>query len=101
MNQPLKGLEGKLKSKDFSLFQLASDHCMIDAVKKAEDENKIIVRLHEFMGKRGAVELTSDASIKSWQECNLMEETMDEKQENEEITFEIKPYEIKTLIVEI
>jgi len=53
------------------------------------------------MGKRGAVELTSDASIKSWQECNLMEETMDEKQENEEITFEIKPYEIKTLIVEI
>ncbi|MDU1847610.1 MAG: alpha-mannosidase [Niallia nealsonii] len=101
LNQPLKGLEGKLKSKDFSLFQLTSDHCMIDAVKKAEDENKIIVRLHEFMGKRGAVELTSDASIKSWQECNLMEETMDEKQENEEITFEIKPYEIKTLIVEI
>ena len=74
---------------------------MIDAVKKAEDENKIIVRLHEFMGKRGKVELTSDARIKAWQECNLMEEAIDEKQESAKLRFDIKPYEIKTYIVEI
>jgi alpha-mannosidase len=101
LNQPLKSLAGKLQSQDFSLFQIASDHCLIDAVKKAEDEDKVIVRLHEFMGKRGTVELTSDAPIKGWQECNLLEEKNGEKQENEIITFAIKPYEVKTFLVEI
>ncbi|MEK4749133.1 alpha-mannosidase [Bacillus circulans] len=101
LNQPLKSLVGKLQSQDFSLFQIASDHCFIDAVKKAEDEDKVIVRLHEFMGKRGTVELTSDAPIKGWQECNLLEGKNGEKQENEIITFAIKPYEVKTFLVEI
>ncbi|WP_400243575.1 alpha-mannosidase [Niallia sp. JL1B1071] len=101
LNQPLKGLEGKLKTNDFSLFKVASNHCLIDAVKKAEDENKIIVRLHEFMGKRGKVELTSDALIQSWQECNLMEQPIGDKQENAKLAFELKPYEIKTFLVEI
>ncbi len=101
LNQPLKALEGKLKLKDFSLFQISSNHCMIDAVKKAEDEDKIIVRIHEFMGKRGKVELTSDALIQSWQECNLMEQPTGDKQQNSKLTFELKPYEIKTFLVEI
>ncbi|MEQ2468635.1 alpha-mannosidase [Niallia hominis] len=101
LNQPLKGLEGKLKTTDFSLFKVASSHCLIDAVKKAEDDNKIIVRLHEFMGKRGMVELTSDSLIQSWRECNIMEQPIGDKQENAKLSFEIKPYEIKTFLVEI
>lgn len=84
-----------------SLFHLSVEHIMIDAVKKAENCEQVVVRVHEFCGARGTVELTSDLKICSWQECDLMERPFGNPCENSTIRFSIRPYEIKTFIVDM
>ena len=74
---------------------------MIDVVKKAEDEDKLVVRLHEFTGARNKVTLSTALSAASWQECNLLEEPMGDKMTGDSLEFFIKPYEIKTFLVEL
>ncbi|MGP4038614.1 alpha-mannosidase [Gracilibacillus sp. D59] len=99
LNNPLVAIEGKKDNR--SLFSVDSDHVMIDAVKKAEDENKIIVRLHEFTGAREEIEIKSDFPIHSWQECNLVEEPISQNKTDEPLHFTIHPYEIKAFIIEL
>ncbi|SFL45610.1 alpha-mannosidase [Gracilibacillus orientalis] len=99
LNNPLVAVEGKMDNK--SLFSMDTDHVMIDAVKKAEDDNKIIVRLHEFTGARETIHINSDFPIHSWQECNLLEEPISEKVKDEPLYFTIHPYEIKAFIIEL
>lgn len=102
LNNPLTYSFGTGKDyKSISLFRVSTDNIMIDAVKKAEDDNKIVLRVHEFTGSRGPVTISSDLTIASWQECNLMEKTTGTLQHSKEITFDIAPYEIKTFLVNI
>ncbi|MFZ4451621.1 alpha-mannosidase [Salibacterium aidingense] len=98
LNNPLLLKQGRMNQQrlSFSLFETEADHIMIDAVKKAEEGNDIIVRLHEYSGKRGNVELKSGAGIKEWVETDLMEKETGEKQRKPSIEFSISPYEIKT-----
>ncbi|WP_160725032.1 alpha-mannosidase [Bacillus sp. USDA818B3_A] len=99
LNNPLTFAEGQTQS--VSLFNVAAQNVMVDAVKKGEDNDHLIIRLHEFAGARGTVEVSSDFQIESWQECDLMERGISEVRENQAFTFEIKPYEIKTFIVKL
>ncbi|WHY86026.1 alpha-mannosidase [Neobacillus novalis] len=99
LNQPLSYLEGKSNQEYMSLFKMSADHVLIDAVKKAEDSNLTVVRLHEFTGRRGTVEITSDLLNNSWQECDLLERPLGEVKNTNNLQFEIKPYEIKTFLV--
>jgi alpha-mannosidase len=99
LNSPFYIVEG-----DFSeepLFKVESDYpVMIDAVKKAEEDEGVIVRLHDYTGGRQKVTLRPRFEYASWQEVNLMEKEMDgcEAQEAKEIIeLELKPYEVKTL----
>lgn len=102
LNNPVQALHGKPKTgESLSLFALSGDHVMIDAVKKAEDQDAVIVRLHEFAGIRGEVRLTSDLAIGSWQELDLMERPVGERSENPAVSFFIKPYEIKTFLLDL
>ncbi|WP_085524796.1 alpha-mannosidase [Tuberibacillus sp. Marseille-P3662] len=89
-------------SDHLSMFAVNRDHVMIDAVKKAEDTDQVIVRLHEFAGARSTVAMTSDLNIMSWQECDLLERAIEtDKRIDQPFEFDIKPYEIKTFIVEL
>lgn len=101
LNSPLSHLKGKAADEAKSLIQLSADHVMIDAVKKAEDEDRLVLRLHEFTGKRGKVEAGGDWPIESWQECDLMERPVEELHEGETLSFAIKPYEIKTFLIDM
>ncbi|WP_026691908.1 alpha-mannosidase [Peribacillus kribbensis] len=99
LNNPLTYAEGQTES--VSLFSVSASNVIVDAVKKAENEDALIIRLHEFAGARGKVELRSDRSIESWQECDLMERSISEIQEEKGFAFDIKPYEIKTFMVKL
>ncbi|MBE1442460.1 alpha-mannosidase [Paenibacillus sp. OAS669] len=99
LNNPVQAISGKPEKPQFSLLGLSADHVMIDAVKKAEDSNAVIVRMHEFAGMRGKVTLTSDARIAGWQETDLMECPVDGVQEEGTISLEISPYEIKSILL--
>ncbi|MBT2658592.1 alpha-mannosidase [Bacillus sp. ISL-18] len=99
LNSPLTYAEGH--TQNVSLFNVAAENVIVDAVKKGENEDHLIIRLHEFAGARGTVEVASDFHIDSWQECDLMERGISEVREDQAFTFEIKPYEIKTFIVKL
>ncbi|MGP4039285.1 glycosyl hydrolase-related protein [Gracilibacillus sp. D59] len=66
----------------------------------AEDQHAIILRLHEYQGQRDHILLHSDSNIRSWQECDLMENPIGEKYYQNEVKFYIRPYEIKTFLIE-
>lgn len=47
------------------------------------------------------MEVRSELDIISWQECNLMEKSIEDKREDQTLAFDIKPYEIKTFVVQL
>ncbi|WP_180955255.1 glycosyl hydrolase-related protein [Peribacillus deserti] len=98
-NNPLTYAEGQTES--VSLFRVSAPNVMVDAVKKSESDDAMIILLHEFASARGKVELESDMNIECWQECDLMERSITDVQENKGFAFDIKPYEIKTFVVKL
>lgn len=101
LNNPLTLTEGASAFAGRSLLKLDSSNVMIDAVKKAEDGDGLIVRLHEFTGARGTVRLTSDFPLAGWQETDLMERPIGEMQMQPDVEFHIQPYEIKTFALRL
>lgn len=101
LNNPLSYSPGKPVCDKFSSFKISTDNVMIDAVKKAEDKECVLLRVHEFSGSRGPVIISSDFNILSWQECSLMEKPINDKVTDDKLEFEIKPYEIKTFLIEM
>lgn len=101
LNHPLTVARGFNDHKSLSLFRFSVDHVMVDAIKKAEEENKLLIRLHEFAGQRGTVAVTSDLNILKWQACNLMEEPLAGESHETPFRFDIKPYEILTFKVDL
>jgi alpha-mannosidase len=85
---------------EMSLLKLNKDNCVIEVVKKAEDSDGVILRLYEYKNMRENVCLTFDREIESAFECDLMENISGLCEKTDKgIKFEVKPYEIKTFLV--
>lgn len=78
------------------IAKVSSDSVIIDAVKKAEDEDCLIVRMHECRGGRSNVTLSSEYAVKRIAPCNLIEHNCGDIVDGASIDFEIKPFEIRT-----
>lgn len=104
MNNPCIAIEaapvaGPLP-KTWSFAAVSEENVILDAVKKAEDSNAVILRLYEAYGQRGDVTVTLAKAPRKVFECDLMEE-------NEAVSavtgnsfkFYVKPYEIRTFKV--
>lgn len=76
-----------------------AEHIAVDAVKFAEDDSCLVVRIHEFAGIRGGAELACGYPVKSWQECDLLERPQDEAVAVSTLEIDIQPYEIKTYLL--
>lgn len=105
LNQPCQIASGKAHilntdRSSFSMFTLSAAHVMIDAIKKAEDHDLIVLRVHEYGGIRSPLQITSDLVIESWQECNLMEQPIGDVQ-HAPLSIEISPYEIRTFLISL
>ncbi|WP_341281966.1 alpha-mannosidase [Paenibacillus sp. FSL H8-0537] len=100
LNNSLTAYEGAPVRDAFSLFRLSASNVMVDAVKKGEDGDHLVLRIHEFAGVRSMVRLDSDFRIVSLQECDLMEKPFGAALSSV-AEFELKPYEIKTFIVHL
>ncbi len=79
---------------------VSTDAVLIDVVKKAEDENCLIVRLHECRGGKSKVTMQSEYPVKRITPCNLLEHNQGDAVEGNKIDFTIKPFEIKTFKME-
>jgi alpha-mannosidase len=97
LNDPVFAVEGKWAIEE-SFLEMDTDHVWIDAIKPAYDGNGIIIRMHEYEGRRGIVSLDILKGTTSWVETDLMEQPIG-KESTSPIQVEIKPYEIKTFRV--
>ena len=77
------------------LFALSSNQICIDAVKKAEDEDCLVLRVHECHGGRAPVTITSDFGIQAFALCNILEEEQEAWQTGDRIQTVLKPFEIR------
>ena len=99
LNNPLTAVKGKAALGQESWLSFDQDNLVVDAWKREENGSRVILRFHEFQGRRGEVTLHTRLAVKQWCECNLMEEP--EAFKTGEIRVTLKPYEIKTLMFEI
>lgn len=80
--------------------RVSNPQVIVEAVKKAEEDHAIIVRLYEAGNTRGDVVVSFGRPVKKVYECNLMEETGEGlKVRGDDVEFTIAPFEIKTLKV--
>lgn len=99
LNSPVRLIEGQLQMD--SMFEIHSKYpVMIDAVKKAEDSDGLIVRLHDYTGGRQKISIKPNFTFNKCREVNLMEKDTGSRRnfENEAIQLELDPYEIVTLL---
>jgi alpha-mannosidase len=85
-----------------SFIQTECTHVIVETVKPAEDGDGLIVRLYEAHNQRGRGTLTFTTSILSAQECNLLEEPInDVSYQGNALSFQVRPFEIKTFRVHL
>jgi alpha-mannosidase len=96
LNLPVKALAGALDERARPVVSVDSPRAVIDAVKRSEEGDCLIVRLHECRGGRGPLKLTTGFPLRAFVPCNLLEENIAEPVEVESIQDELKPFEIKT-----
>jgi len=82
------------------LLSLDAANVVVEAVKKAEKDSAVIVRLYEAGNLRGPVTVRFERSVRSVEECSLMEESVRKMAVTDNsVRFEMHPFEICTLKV--
>lgn len=81
-----------------SLFTVEDSNLYMDTVKLSYQKDGVIVRLHEFVGRRTASKLSACRSLKAAYLCDLLENEIEELPFLEkEVSLIMSPYEIKTI----
>ncbi|SHE41180.1 alpha-mannosidase [Caldanaerobius fijiensis DSM 17918] len=106
LNTPLKAIRVDTKGRQGVLSDVKSfikvdkDSVIIEAVKKAEDDEDLIVRLYESTGSGVKARIYFDFAVKEVKLVNLLEEHLaDVDVKNNSVELEFKPFEIHTLKV--
>ncbi|MFO7637848.1 MAG: glycosyl hydrolase-related protein, partial [bacterium] len=80
-----------------SWMSITGDNVVIDTVKKAEDDDGIIVRLYEAHGARGRRIFKTALPVKQILETDLMErEEQTLEMRNGEVRLDFTPFQIRT-----
>ena len=98
LNSPVVVLEGASALGKESLISFDAKNIVLDAFKKAENEEAYVLRFHEFTGRRGRLTISTGLNFDSWCESDLMENPLGEWKQTA-IEVEVKPYEIKTIML--
>jgi alpha-mannosidase len=86
---------------EHSFVQVQSESVVLTAVKKAEDEDALVLRFYEWAGKEADVKLQLPPGAQSASETDLMEKPIGQLSlQNGAVTVHTKPYEIKTVKVQ-
>jgi alpha-mannosidase len=92
--------EGAL-APEHSFLQVEPQNVVVTALKKAEDDDALILRFYEWAGKETDVRLHLPPGAQTASETDLMERTTGTLSlNNETCTVHTKPYEIKTVKIQ-
>lgn len=100
LNNPMDIWKGADRSPYKSFFTIDNAQVEVDAVKKSEDGNYLVVRFHDFAGAKQKVELKPSFQFKAWAESDLRERPI-EAFRRDAVAVYLHPYEIKTIMFEI
>ncbi len=96
INQPLQAIEKDLGTRQF--MTVDSDQVIVDAIKRSEDGEYLVVRIHEYTGGKDNVTVSLNFDVKAWAEADLLERSIEEFKSTP-IELKVKPYEIKTILI--
>jgi alpha-mannosidase len=101
LNMPMHVMEAEARKGDWpaaqSFFEVDRAGVILEAVKHAERDDSVIVRLYEAYGSRGTVTLKTSLPVKHAFRADLMERTgAPVGCEGGEIAFTVTPFEIVT-----
>jgi len=98
---PVEKHQGALPP-EHSFVQLQPDNVVLTAVKKAEDDNALVLRFYEWAGKETDIVLHLYGTARAASETDLMEHHVaDLSLSAGSVTVHTKPYEIKTVKLEL
>ena len=82
----------------FSLASANSNHVALETIKKAEDDDSVILRLFEFENRKGEVELELGFDFKEIYLCDLMENNIEKlSHDGNKVKINVSNFEIVTL----
>jgi alpha-mannosidase len=85
---------------EHAFVQVEGDNVVLTAMKKAEDDDALILRFYEWAGKESSVKLQLAPGAQSASETDLMEKPIAKLAvQNGSVSVRTKPYEIKTVKV--
>jgi alpha-mannosidase len=86
---------------EHSFVQAQQDNVIVTALKKAEDDNTLVLRFYEWAGKESDIRLQIPPGAASASETDLMERPIGSLTVRDGgVTVHTKPYEIKTVKVQ-
>jgi alpha-mannosidase len=98
LNHPLIVIEGMLKRAVPALLSLSRRNIMVDSIKKAEDDDDLVLRLHEAHGRNTRVTLTFAAPLQTIEETDMLEsKPVRLASRVSQVPLHFRPFEIKTL----
>lgn len=98
LNDPMKVVSGHIELLFEQFIDFEGAHVELDAVKKSEDGQYVVVRFHEYAGETNVVIVRTGFDYTSYQEGDLRERPIEEAKSEKEIVMTVKPYEIKTIL---
>lgn len=99
--QPIASRPGRLPSTQ-SFFQCLPEGVVLDTIKRAEDDESLILRLYEAHGARGSGSIRTAFPVKKAVWTDLLEREIREAEINgNEIPFPFRPFQILTLKLEV
>jgi alpha-mannosidase len=85
---------------EHSFVQIGADNVVLSALKRAEDDNSLILRFYEWEGRESDVTVQLPRDVQSAEETDLMERPIGNLSMHAGVvTVPTKPYEIKTIKV--
>jgi alpha-mannosidase len=85
-----------------SFLSTPTNHIVVETVKVAQDNDGLIVRLYEAHNQRGSAALVFGHAVASAVEVDLLErETGPIEVDGNEVRFQVRPFEVKTLRVRL
>lgn len=96
LNLPVEAVPERRAATDKRIVRIDSINVIVDAVKKAEAEDCLVLRFHECRGTQTRVRISSDYPLTSSAACNLLEENLESPVEGGCIEVFVKPFEIKS-----
>ena len=101
LNQPAYTVASGEAGKEYSFASVDKTNVVLETVKQAENGCGTVLRMYESQNCRTKVTLTVPADYRAAYSVNLMEEKEEPlPMENGKVSFTVKPYEIKTVLLE-